>query len=245
MKIVKELTAAVDLLNKADAAGIAQGNAQFAQSEATHAASRIAQDDAKLQKKGVTELQVALGAYADDVAKIKAVNPGSALVTDEAVAAHVAAITKAHTATVKGADDRAALEQGALAREQANLDSEKSVYDSRVKMLDTYHGKMGLADTGFYSGRAAARADYIAAEAISYAKELAIVQSYKPKNAEEIAANKNKYDELVKQHQKFVADMRTTSGDDSAGALAAEKKQYDDIVKATVDAGVADNKPPG
>lgn len=241
-KLVADLAAAQGELNKANAAGVAQGKAQYAQSEATHAASRIAQDDAKLQKKGLTELQIALGAYADDVAKVKAVNPGSALVTDEAVAAHIEAIKKAHTATVKGADDRAALEQGALAREQASLDSEKAVYDSRVKMLDTYHSKMGLADADFYSGRAAARADYIAAESISYAKELSIVQSYKPKNAEEIAANKNKYDELVKQHQKFVADMRTTSGDDSAGELAAEKKQYDDIVKATVDAGVADSK---
>lgn len=241
-KLVADLAAAQGELNKANAAGVAQGKAQFAQSEATHAASRIAQDDAKLQKKGVTELQVALGAYADDVAKVKAVNPGSALVTDEAVAAHVAAITKAHTASVKGADDRAALEQGALVREQANLDGEKSIYDSRVKMLDTYHSKMGMADGDFYSGRAAARADYIAAEAISYAKELAIVQSYKPKNAEEVAASRNKYDELVKQHTKFVADMRNGGGDDSAAAAAATAKQFDDYAKAVNTAGDAELK---
>ncbi|MDQ2822968.1 MAG: phage tail length tape measure family protein [Pseudomonadota bacterium] len=242
MKIVLELTDAVDKLNKADAVANAASAATVAESRAVHAASRIAQEDQKLEKKGLNELQLSLRAYAEDIKTIKAVNPDSPLVSEQAIADGIAARTKAHTAAVKGADDRAALMQGALAREQANLESERSVYDSRVKMLDTYHNKLGLSDTDFYAGRAAARAEYIAAEAIAYARETAVVQGYRPKNAEEIAANKNKYDELVKQHKKFVDEIRNAGGEDSTSAVAAEKKSYDEIAKATVDAGAADMK---
>lgn len=147
--------------------------------------------------------------------------------------------TEGRPPSEKGNDDRSALMQGDLARAKSVLDSEKSIYESRLKMLDKFHGDLGMSDIDFYAGRANARAEYMASEAISYAKELAIVQSYKPKNAEEIAANKNKYDELVKQHRKFTEDMRNTGGEDSAGAAGAEKKAYDEIVKAAHDAGVA------
>lgn len=100
-KIVLELTAAVDKLNKADAAGIAQGKGVAAQSEAVHAESRIADGDAKLQKKGLSETQIELNRYREDIEKVKAANPDSILVTPAAVAAHEAAIIKAHTATAK------------------------------------------------------------------------------------------------------------------------------------------------
>jgi phage-related minor tail protein len=241
-RVVLGLTDAVDKLNKADAEAIAQGKATMAQSEGVHAAARIAADDARLQKKSMTELQVALSQYADDVAKVKAANPDSALVSDAAVAAHIEAIKKAHTANVRGNDDRAKTLQDALLLEQTALEREKSIYDARFNSLDKYHKQFGLSDDDFYAGRSAARAEYIAAEAISFAKETAIIQGYRPKNAEEIAANKTKYDELLKQHKKFIDDMRNAGGGDAIDAAAAIKKQYDDYAKAIAQAGDAELK---
>jgi phage-related minor tail protein len=238
----RELTQAQNDLNAANATATAQGKATLTQSEGVHAASRIAADDVKLQKRGMTELAVALKQYADDVAKVKAANPTSALVTDGAVTAHVAAITKAHTTNVKGNDDRAKTLQDALVLEQTGLDREKSIYDARDKMLTLYHSKFGMSDADFYAGRENARAEYVASEAIAFAKESALVQGYRPKNAEEVAANKAKYDELVKQHLKFVDDMRNAGGDDRSNTDAAAKKLYDDQSKAIAAAGDSEIK---
>jgi hypothetical protein len=199
-------------------------------------------EDAKLQKRGMGELQIALAAYNENIAKVKAANPDSPLVTDKAISEHIAAITKAHTAEVKGSDDRAALQQGALAREQANLERQKAIYDSALKLLDKSHTGLGMSDKEYYEGRANKRAEYMAAEAISFAKEASIVQSYKPKNAEEIASNRNKYDELIRQHKKFVESMKATNDEDSLGAEVAKKKQFDDYAKAVTAAGDADLK---
>lgn len=241
-KIVLNLTDAVDKLNKADAEGIAQSKAKIAQSEGEHAASRILADDQRLQKKGMSELKIALAEYADDVAKVRAANPNSALVSDEAVDAHIAAITKAHSAAVKGNDDRAKLLQDARVIEQTALDREKNIYDEREKMLTLYHSKMGLSDADFYAGREAARNEYIAAEAASFARWKAMIESTKPRTAVEIATQKETYDALLKQHLEFTDKMRAQRGEDSATALAGQKKSYDDIIKAIQTTGVADDK---
>jgi hypothetical protein len=239
LEIVNNLKKAQDALNAANKTAEAQAEKARTQSAGAHAAASIAMEDAKLQKRGMGELQIALAAYNENIAKVKAANPDSPLVTDKAISDHIAAITKAHTAEVKGSDDRAALQQGALAREQANLERQKAIYDSALKLLDKSHTGLGMSDKEYYEGRANKRAEYMAAEAISFAKEASIVQSFKPKNAEEIASNRNKYDELIRQHKKFVESMKATSDEDALGATSAETKKYNDIVKATHDAGVA------
>jgi hypothetical protein len=242
LEIVNNLKKAQDALNAANKTAEAQAEKARTQSAGAHAAASIAMEDAKLQKRGMGELQIALAAYNENIAKVKAANPDSPLVTDKAISDHVAAITKAHTAEVKGSDDRAALQQGALAREQANLERQKAIYDSALKLLDKSHAGLGMSDKEYYEGRANKRAEYIAAEAISFAKEASIVQSYKPKNAEEIASNRNKYDELIRQHKKFVESMKATNDEDSLGAEVAKKKQFDDYAKAVTAAGDADLK---
>nr|WP_308494298.1 phage tail length tape measure family protein [Duganella lactea] len=242
MKIVRELTAAVVKLNEADAQAIAQGNARIAESEANHAAARVAEDDRRLQKKGMSEMQVQLDQYRSDIEKIKAVNPDSILVTPDAVAAHEAAIVKAHTAQARGNDDRAKLLQDALIKEQTALDREKDIYSQRDRMLALYHAKFGLSDADFYAGREAARNEYIAAEAAAYAREAALIQGTKANTPQELAARQEKYDALLKQHLAFTASMRAQSGEDSVNEMADTKKQFDDVIKAIQNTGVADGK---
>lgn len=98
LKIVMNLVHAVDAKNKVDAAAIAQGNLELAQSEAKHAAARIEQDDMRLAKKGMTEAQAAIQKYGQDLAKIAAVNPKSPLLNQDVVNQHFAALLKAHQA---------------------------------------------------------------------------------------------------------------------------------------------------
>jgi hypothetical protein len=241
LKIVMNLTGAVDALNKVDATALEQSKARAAQSAAVLAASRIEQDNMRLGKKSVTEHGDALQKYAEDRAKIAAADPTSKLLDPAAVQEHIALLTKAHTEKPKGQDGRAAILQDALTNEQAGLEREKSIYDARDKMLDQYHTKFGMSDAEFYSGRAAARAEYIASEALTFAKESALLKASEAQahNPQEVAATKGKYDQLVNAHNKFVDDMRNAGGRDAAGADAAAQKQYDDIVKATHDAGVA------
>ncbi|MDB4873321.1 MAG: hypothetical protein JWL97_4325 [Gemmatimonadales bacterium] len=233
-------------LNHVNKIAADQSAATIVQSEAVHAARRV---DAMLlgaQKKSLDATTVAMQEYHLELDKIRAgsttedVDPR---LTQKAVEDGEAAIRKAHAvAAVKGNDDRAKTLQDALVLEQTGLDREKSIYDARDKMLTLYHSKFGMSDADFYVGRENARAEYVASEAIAFAKESALIQGYKPKNAEEVAASKAKYDELVKQHLKFVDDMRNAGGDDSATAAAAVKKQYDDYSKAIATAGDAEIK---
>jgi phage-related minor tail protein len=236
LAIVKDLTAAVIVKNKADADAIAQGKAVLAQSEAEHAASRVMQDDARLEKKGLTELQVAIREYGQDLAKIAAANPDSPLLSQDAVNAHMAALTKAHTpAPEKGQDDRSQRLQDALTLAKTQLDGEKAIYDEREKMLSTYHSKFALSDDDYYAGRAVARAEYIAAEAATFAKESALMDAAAKaaKNPQEVAAAKAKYDSLVEEHKKFLAAMANTQTDDQVGQLATAKAITDASSAAT------------
>lgn len=225
-------------LNRVNAEAKAKGDEALRQSEAMHAASRVTAADQQLQKKGMSELQVKLDEYAEDVKKIRAVNPDSALVSDEAIKAHIAAITKAHTASVKGNDDRAKVLQDGLLIEQTALASEKNLYDERDKILSLRHTKLGLSDDEFYAEREKARADYIAAEAISFAKETSMVESFKTKNPLEIAAAKEKYDALVKVHKDFLDKMRGQRAEDNVNQIADAKKTYDAVFNATYTNGV-------
>ena len=240
-KLVLDLVAAYDKLNQADAAAIEQGKRQTVQQEATLAASRIEQDNMRLGKKSVSELDDAIQKYGQDLAKIAAANPGSQLLDQDAVNEHMALIVKAHTQAAKRNDDRAQLLRDALTVEQTALESDRSVYEARDKMLEMYHSKFNLSDAEFYAGRQAARAEYVAAEAIAFAKEAALVKNAQAqaRNPQEVAAAKEKYDQLVKAHRKFVDDMRNADGQDTASAEADRQRSYQGIAKATVDAGAA------
>jgi len=243
-KLVLDLVAAYDKLNQADAAAIEQGRKQTVQQEAVIAASRIEQDNMRLGKKGLSELDDAIQKYGQDLAKIAEANPGSQLLNQDAVNEHMALLIKAHTQAAKGNDDRAQLLQGALTVEQTALDRERSIYDARAKMLDVYHSKFGMSDAEFYADREAARAEYVDAEAISFAREAALIATAQAqaRNPQEVAAAKEKYDQLVKAHTKFVDDMRNGRGQDSVDAEAATKKSYDDLMKGITDTGDAQVK---
>jgi len=237
--IVMDLTRAVEAKNKADAEAIAQAQVIRTQQEGAHAASQILQQDQMLEKKNWSQLDLDIRAYGEYLAKVQAANANSPLLSQDAVNEHMAALIKAHTKPQTGQDDRAKLLQDALQNEQAALDSERRIYESRSKMLDEYHKKFGTSDDEYYAGRDAARADYIAAEALTYAKETALVQSSlaQAKNPAEVAAAKGKYDQLVAAHNKFLDDMRTTGGQDRADDLANQKKIEDDYINSLSKSG--------
>lgn len=174
---------------------------------------------------------------------------------EKAMAARIAARAKDRSGRSKDEKDKPALNFSTLnddsnggaglnsliAGAQAELDSEKSIYDARVKMLDLYHAKFGLAETEFYASRANARAEYIAAEAIAYAKEtsLALDAQKQARTPEEVAAAKDKYAQLANAHRQFLESMRDASGTDAVNQAGDAQKQYDDMIKAMHDAGAA------
>lgn len=222
-----------------------QAAGTLAQSNAVQAAQRIDAMLLRAQSKEQGALTTSLKEYHESLDRIRAGSTTEDIdprLSEKAIKDGEAALTKLHSQAVNGNDDRAKTLQDALLLEQTALEGEKSIYDSRDKMLALYHSKFGTSDADFYAGREAARAEYVAAEAITFAKESALVQGYKPKNAEEIAASKTKYDELVKQHKKFVDDMRIAAGDDRSNADASAKKIYDDLAKAISASGDSEIK---
>jgi hypothetical protein len=128
---------------------------------------------------------------------------------------------------------------------QAALESERTLYESRQKMLDVWHSKLGMSDADFYDGRETARKEYMASEAAAFEKEKGLAtaaQSAAGGDEKAVTAAKDKYAQLVNAHQKFVEDMRKAAGEDQANSMADGLKLYMDTMKAISTAGDAEVK---
>lgn len=195
LKIVMNLTGAVEALNKADAEAAAQGARDKVQSEGAHAASRVLMDDQKLEKKGWSELDLAIRAYGEDLAKIQAANPDSAMLSQEAVDAHMAALRKAHTKQEKatpGTDDRKAALDGKLRAIQDEVNADKSKYQQLDSLAQLYYRGAVFSDGEFYAARLANLGQSETAELGGYDKQLAALRGFNAKTAVERQDNLNK-----------------------------------------------------
>lgn len=198
LAIVMKLTGAVDELNKADAAAIALGERDKVQSEGAHAAARVLMDNQKLEKKGWSELDLAIRAYGEDLAKIQAANPDSALLSQDAVDEHMAALRKAHTKTEKatpGSDDRKATLDGAMRAIQDEVNAEKAKYQQLDSLAQLYHRGAVFTDGEFYAARLANLNKSESAEIGGYDKQLTTLRSFNAKTAVERQDNLNKINE--------------------------------------------------
>jgi phage-related minor tail protein len=137
----------------------------------------------------------------------------------------------------KAVDDRAAQLNYALELEKANFQEQTGLYNERIKQLELYHSKFGLSDGAFYSGREAARAEYLQAAAAAYDKESDLVANFDNKNSKEEADSNRTLQKMFADYQKFVADMNGVASLDGANVLAAEQKAYDDMIAALDKAG--------
>lgn len=123
----------------------------------------------------------------------------------------------------KGNDDRLKVMQDSLVNEQTMFSREQSIFEQRDRMLDVFHDKFNLSESEYYAGRQNARAEYIASEAISYAKEKAIIESFKPRNGREVADQKLRLDRLLQDHQDFNNKMAGLRTDDELAQMSTAK----------------------
>ncbi|AKU21872.1 hypothetical protein ACZ75_10730 [Massilia sp. NR 4-1] len=191
----RELAKAQDELNAANDKAAAQGQEAQKQSAAAHAAARIAADDITLQKKSVGELQTKLDQYADDLAKIRAANPASALLNPDAVQAHIKAIEKAHTEQErKGpADDpRKATLDGLLRSIQDEVTAQKAKYDQLERMAALYHRAGRVSDDEFYDQHLTTLDAAQKAEAEGFDRQLAALRGFSAKTQVERQDTLNK-----------------------------------------------------
>ncbi len=214
MNIVRKLTAAVTELNKVDAEANAEGARQLVQSTGEHAASRVLADDQRLQKRGLGELRVALDGYYEDIKKIKEANPDSVLVTPEAVAAHVKALTAAHSnkpkaAKADAADNIELADQ--MARIQDYVNAEKTMIAQLGRMDDLFHSAGKMGDEEYYKNKI----DYAQAvgkeEIDGYARQITALRAHHNLTEAEEA-----------KHAKQISDL-------TAKSKAAQQKTDDDV----------------
>ena len=180
-EVVLKLVDAVDRLNQADAAAIAQGKTVENNSRAVHAAAMIHAEDIRMQKKGMSELAVALDAYKQNREAIRAVDPDSPLLTPEAVAAGIAARTKAHTEQSKPKANQAdntqlAAQIQGYEREAAEA---KRKYDALGKLDDLYLRAGELSAEQAYENKRAYAAATYQAEVDAYQSELTALAKHK------------------------------------------------------------------
>ena len=190
-QIVLGLTDAVDKLNKADAIAMAQGEVATKNSRAVHAAAMIHAEDIRLQKKGMGELAVALDAYQSNIDAIRAADPNSPLITPDAIAAGIAARTKAHTEQAKPKADQ--IENTAMADRLARIQDDVNLEKERIgqlsKINEMFHKAGRLGDEEYFkSKRDNARAAE-QEEINGYTRQIAVLKDHH--NATGVEAEKN------------------------------------------------------
>ena len=199
-KAVIDLAEAERQLGIVDAQAKKDGAEKLAQSQAVHAASRITADNVRLEKRGMDELQVALRGYYEDIEKIKKVNPASVLVTPEAIAEHVKALTAAHSTKPKAAradvaDNIELADQ--LARIQDAVTAERSMVAQLGKIDDMFHAAGKLGDEQYYQNKRE-YAEAAAKEEINgYTAQIATLRAHHNLTAAEEA-----------KHAKQIADIK-------------------------------------
>lgn len=198
-QIVLGLTAAVDKLNQADAVALAQGETATKNSRAVHAAAMIHAEDIRLQKKGMGELAVALDAYQSNIDAIRAADPNSPLIAPDAIAAGIAARTKAHTEQVKPKADP--VENTELADQIKQYAKEaataKAHYDALGKLDDMYLRGGELSVQHSYENKRAYALKTYEAEVDAYDLQIAALQGHNNATKAEAAKRQKELNEIL------------------------------------------------
>jgi len=126
-------------------------------SKAVHDAQQLIAEDQRQQRKSLGELAVARAANKAFEDGIRADNPDSPLITAKAIADRDAATVRAHQTAQKGLNDRKAVLRDQLTIAKTAFDQEKSLYNEREKMLNTYHKSFGMSDADYYAAEKVAR----------------------------------------------------------------------------------------
>jgi hypothetical protein len=206
-RIVLQLTDAVSKLNEADAAAIAQGKAAAAQSAGAHAASMLAANDAKHLKE--TKLELALASNKEYEAAVRAANPDSPLITQQAIEERRLKTIKDNTdKTPKAKVDQVESTELAdrLARIQDLVNADKEMYDTMSKMEDMFHAAGKMGDEEFYQ----LKRDHIIAagqdQAYGYTQQIAELKAYHNATAAEAAKHAKQINDI--DEKRKAADIK-------------------------------------
>lgn len=134
-----------------------------------------------------------------------------------------------------GSDDRMKVMQDQIVIAQTAFDQEKSIYEARLHIIDTYHKDFGTTETEFYEQRENARVEYLKSEQASYDRERSIIESFKPVGAKEVADQKLRLDKLERQHEQYVNKINAARGEDAVSRAAYDHKvveSSDDMTNA-------------
>jgi hypothetical protein len=198
-QIVLGLTDAVDKLNKADAVALAQGEVATKNSRAVHAAAMIHAEDIRLQKKGMGELAVALDAYQSNIDAIRAADPNSPLITPDAIAAGIAARTKAHTEQAKPKADQ--VENTELADQIKQYAKEaataKAHYDALGRLDDMYLKGGELSVQQAYENKRGYAIKTYEAEVDAYDLQISALQGHNNATKAEAAKHQKELNEIL------------------------------------------------
>lgn len=154
------------------------------ESEATHAADRISDFDAKHKKDNIDGYTQAVKAYKTELEAIRRSNPDSALLSDAAVQQHMASLKKEYT--TKGrtqgsgkadAYQKASLEDVVKPMQVAITAEAKTLADTQ-KLLDAQYAQGDVSLKDYLKGEQDARDKAYAATVDSYDREIAATRNY-------------------------------------------------------------------
>lgn len=132
-----------------------------------------------------------------------------------------------------GTDTRREELDQALSQEKLTLDGEKAIYEQRLQMLTLYHDKFGLSDADYYSGRIAARDEYLAAEVKSYDRQSDLVANFDSRTNKEAEATQARLDEMFRSATKTYNQLQFERQKDLADEEGVLKKKAQAIADYT------------
>jgi len=206
-----------------------QGERARTQADAIHASQAIFMQQQQLQRKSMGELNWTLKEYEERIKVIKEGNPDSILVSDEAVADMIAAITKAHTQTVKIVRDGrkqqlSAQMEGATA--EYNLTKQATETNERL-LSEAYRAGVVMSDS-YYSALREGRADELRAVDREYITKIKFLADFKAKGNDEKEEVKRRLQEITNAHELAAQRIKDATVQDELKQTSAKKKIEDD-----------------
>lgn len=246
LKLEQAVKAAKEEVQVMDYIANKEAESKLISSKAIHAAEQIITDDIRLQKKGQSELQIALDRYKQQIIEIRQEEQRSGvmskLATEEAVKAREAAIIKEHTEKVK--PPKAIPNDGRATDLRAELDAMKGDYklvedwaNKKIQLLkDSARVELGLDHDKFDQMRALLDVEQIALDG-SYAARIKSLEAFRGRNATENASARKAITDLTVEYRKSSQNIAEAREKIDSTENLDSQKAYQDMMRSMITDG--------
>lgn len=237
LKITQDLGSAQSKLAAANKAAREESEKAIREADGMHAMQSVTLQKSEMQRKSMGELNWALKEYAERVSLMKAADPGNLLVTDQEVAAHIAAIKRVHTSTVKGEDDRAVQLATSVAKIKNSISSVSEAYQQQYQIVSQHNSLGVISDQDAYDSKMRILKLEEESKLKLLTQQLELVKNFNAKTKVESTRNLAAVQEIESEISKTIISEAAKRGNLFVEEEERKKKAFENTIQTIIKDG--------